>query len=179
MTIETVKIAVSLDDGSLSILQFVTLGRGSRLPEGAAWVNQVAGWWKRDATDELVFGEICRAFPAKTDQGAALPKVTGYKFVTDADIPTDRTYRDAWVHDGKTIIHDMSKARDIHRNMLRHARAPKLVELDAAFMKAAEHGNPVVMISAQKQDLRDVTKHPDIEAAQTVDELKQVTLGLL
>lgn len=101
---------------------------------------------------------------------------TGEHVVIDVeDLPADRTYRGAWKKEGKSrVVHDMAKARDIHRNMLREKRAPLLATLDMQYMRADEAGDAALKtsIASQKQALRDITTHPDIAAATTVDELK-------
>ena len=73
-----------------------------------------------------------------------------------------------------TISVDMNKARAIHRDRIRSARAPKLTALDVAFQRALEAGSDTSVIVAQKQALRDVTSDPAIEAAQTPEELKAI-----
>ncbi len=73
-----------------------------------------------------------------------------------------------------TISVDMNKARAIHRDRMRAARAPKLTALDVAFQRALETGSDTSIIVAQKQALRDVTSDPAIEAAQTPEELKAI-----
>lgn len=77
------------------------------------------------------------------------------------------------------ITIDMTKARNIHRDRMRAARAPKLAALDVAFQRALETGGDTVSIVAQKQALRNVTANPEIEAAQTPDDLKKVWPDLL
>lgn len=69
---------------------------------------------------------------------------------------------------------DMAKARDIWREKIRQGRTEKFAELDVAFMRAVERQDAAEQqrIAAEKQRLRDMTKDPAIEAAQTVDELK-------
>lgn len=181
MSPETVKVSIRLDDGSTAIMNFLTVGRGTRLPEGAEWADEKGGWWKRPATDALIFGEISRTFPGKSDAGDILPRATAYRIVQDEHLPPGRQYRDAWVDDGQTIAHDMPKAREIHRNLLRHAREAQLNALDVQYMRADEAGDAAKKseIAKAKQTLRDATKHPDIEAAKTVEALEQVKLGLL
>lgn len=96
--------------------------------------------------------------------------------VEEREVPSDRTFRDAWKHDGGIVV-DMPKAREIHKNRLRALRAPLLQALDVDFMRATERGTPTAGIVAAKQVLRDVTKDPRIEAAKTPEDLKLVTLG--
>jgi hypothetical protein len=68
---------------------------------------------------------------------------------------------------------NMPKAREIHREKIRAARAPKLAELDLAFQRELEKPRPdTTTIAAQKQRLRDLTAEPGIEAATTPAALK-------
>ncbi len=93
-----------------------------------------------------------------------------------AAIPTDRTYRDAWMKSGEGIGHDLAKAKEIHRNRLRKARAPMLAALDVEISKALGKGNAekIALHETERQRLRDVTADPRIEAANSIDELKAV-----
>lgn len=181
---ECALFAVTLDDGSVAILSYITSGRGSILPDGAAWLDQAKGLWERPVRDDLVFGEVLRAFPGyqiTSKPGEyVVAKPVSWRRVQPSEIPADRTYRDALV-DAGSLAHDMPKAREIHRRMLRHARAPLLAALDVEAMRADEGRNTTrkAEVAAEKQRLRDVTAAPEIEAAKTIDELKAVTLGLL
>jgi hypothetical protein len=79
---------------------------------------------------------------------------------------------------GGNIEVDITKAREIKRNMIRAARTKALLALDVKYMQALERGDTVEMkaLTTQKQALRDVPAHPDIEAAQTPDELMILNL---
>ena len=95
--------------------------------------------------------------------------------VDDAALPVDRSFRDAWTHQGGgVIVHDMERARAIHKNRLRAARVPLLAALDVQYIKADEAGDIAAKqsVAARKQALRDVTADPRIAAAATIDELK-------
>lgn len=98
---------------------------------------------------------------------------TDVKLMDDAAIPKDRTFRDAWKPD---LTVDMGKARDLWRNRMREARAPRLAALDVDYLRADETQRITdkKAIIVLKQALRDVTDHPGIEAAKTPDELKRV-----
>ncbi len=109
-----------------------------------------------------------------------VPAGTPYKIVDDSVVPSDQTYRNAWVADlvNDAVDHDMPKAREIHKDHMRRVRTPLLADLDTQYMRADElgpAGNATkATIAAQKRALRDVTADPGIAAAQTVAELKQV-----
>lgn len=88
--------------------------------------------------------------------------------------PAERTFRDAWtvtdVNSGVIGV-DMGKARGIYRDKLRAARAEAFGALDAKFMKALETGADTAAIVARKEELRNCTADPRIEAATTPQEL--------
>lgn len=71
---------------------------------------------------------------------------------------------------------DMTKAREIKREMIRAERAPMLAALDVEFMRAVELGDTAAQqsIATEKQRLRDATRAPAIDSAQTPDELKDL-----
>jgi len=89
---------------------------------------------------------------------------------------TDRVFREAWaVNEGEKAVYiDMPLARDIWRDKIRKARKPELEKLDVEFILKLERGESTDEISQRKQELRDAPAHPDIEAAQTPEELKLV-----
>lgn len=101
------------------------------------------------------------------------PGYVRHREIDPASVPADRTFRDAW---DASLCVNMEKAREIHRNRMREARAPKLQVLDVAYVRALEGGDAAgaQTIAAQKQTLRDVTVDPSIEAASTPEELKAV-----
>jgi len=72
------------------------------------------------------------------------------------------------------IVINMDKAKDIWRDKMRDARKPLLQQLDVEFQRALEQNVDTSAIVAKKQELRDITSHPDIEAAQTPEDLKKV-----
>tara|TARA_R100001460_G_scaffold75227_2_gene116362 strand:+ start:1414 stop:1671 length:258 start_codon:yes stop_codon:yes gene_type:complete len=67
---------------------------------------------------------------------------------------------------------NMAKAREIHKNKIRAARASKLQELDIEFQKALETSSDTATIVSKKQALRDAPADSGIEAAKTDAELK-------
>ena len=67
---------------------------------------------------------------------------------------------------------DMAKAREIHKDKIRAARAEKFKELDIEFQKALETGASTTDIVAKKQALRDAPADSGIAAASDTDALK-------
>ena len=103
-------IAITMDDGSLSIMGFVTRGRGD-LPVGAQPLFDL--WWTRQPTDANLADEFSRAFPLTDRKGNPLPQPVRWRLVQPSEIPADRTYRDALVDDGTKLKHDPDKVRAI------------------------------------------------------------------
>lgn len=99
-----------------------------------------------------------------------IPEGADYSVIDDADLPTERAFRDAWVKVGDAIDHDFDKAKAITKDRLRAERAPLLDKLDVDYMKAIEVSADTTAIVAEKQRLRDVTNLVDL--ATTLDELR-------
>lgn len=171
MEIEQAFIALPMSDGTTSIMGFITQGRGDRLPVGAEWISE--GWWRREATTANINDELGRTFGPLAD-----PKPLSFHIVERADIPVDRTYRNALRHDGSAFSHDMEHARRLHLDIVRQERNAQFPALDVAWMKAMGQGDTkaAAEVEAQRQALRDLPKTlgTAIEAARTTDELKLV-----
>ena len=104
----------------------------------------------------------------------ATPAGAEFIDVPASGVPSDRTFREAWIYDGAIKVH-MGKAKEIHKNRWREARKPLLENLDAEFMRALESDDKAKMaeIKAKKQALRDITK-TDLSAVATPEALKQI-----
>jgi len=180
MNPEQIKLAITLDDGSLKIMSFLTKGRGASLPEFAEW-TEVDGWWKRDPSDLAILDELARTFPPQDLDGTPRPQPIGFRRISDSELPADRTYREAWKDSGETIVHDMPRARVIHLSRVRVARAAKLDQLDRDWMRATGRGDKAGVLEAEdrRQLLRDLPASLDVESAQTVEDLKQRWPALL
>ena len=149
-------IAIARSDGGVSVMQLVTCEYGT---DGKPR-------WTRDATDEAIAAEIARS----------RQPVVSWRRITRDDVPGDRHFRSAWVLSAGKVGIDMAKARDIHRERMRAARAPKLAALDVEYQRADETGDTGAKadIAKRKQALRDVTADPAIDAAQTPEGLRAV-----
>lgn len=162
---DVVTVAVTRADGGLTVLRIVTTEYS---PSGEVR-------WTEAPTPGYINSVI-----AKHEWGGPLApvswRIVPNDFVDDA---TDRSYRNAWKDGGQARpIHDMPKARTIHRIKLRKQRGPLLHELDNQYLRAHERGETLEMqrIAQEKERLRNITADPRIEAAQTIEELKQVTI---
>lgn len=100
-----------------------------------------------------------------------VPDDIDYQIVDETDIPSDRTFRNAWKEgQGKPEV-DMPKAREIHMGRIRIDRDKKLTELDKR-----NYGSE---FDAERQTLRDIPQSFDLEIATTPDELKALWPGEL
>ena len=102
-----------------------------------------------------------------------VPTGKPYQIVDVADVPTDRTFRDAWVMDKNAITVDVEKAKGIAHKMRRDKRAAEFAPLDVEVTipgraKAAEEKRQVIRAKDDKLQA-------DIEAAKDVGALKRLT----
>ncbi len=90
-----------------------------------------------------------------------VPEGVEYKIVESVDIDND--YFNAYEFDAETGAKvNIEKAKAIHLDKFRAARAPKLAKLDVEYMKAVEANDDAkkAAVAADKQALRDVTLTP-------------------
>ena len=94
--------------------------------------------------------------------------------VDEAEIPTDRTYRNALRHSETGFAFDLNVAKTLHVTMIREARVDRLNVLDKEWMKATGQKDQVAVdaVEAQRQVLRDLPTTMGLEKATTIDELK-------
>jgi len=127
-------------------------------------------------TDEQIFREVERMY--RDPRASAI----GFRRIDDTDLPTDRTYRDAWADTGAgPLTHDMPRARGLHLARVRLARAKRFAELDSEWMRAAGQGKKAdeAAVEARRQALRDLPATLGVEAATTVEDLKACWSPLL
>lgn len=111
--IDYVKIAIQPENNSLSIMTFLTK---VRLYNGIeTYVDEV------EPTTENIEAEIRKAFG-----NTAL----SWQIVDEADIPTDRKYRAAWVLQGNSVVVDMTKAAELEMRTIREKRNELLAASD-------------------------------------------------
>jgi hypothetical protein len=103
-----------------------------------------------------------------------------WKIVNTDNLPTDRTYRNAWECDfnegQKPIKHNMDKAKAIHVDRIRASRQPKLESLDIELMKAIGKNDSakIAEIETARQKLRDLPETIDLSTATTIEGLKNI-----
>ena len=106
-----------------------------------------------------------------------VPDGVSYSIVEDSIIPTDESFRDAWVGvgigtTGATITEDITKAKEIHIKQIRIARASKFTDLDIEYQRATETSADTSAIVAKKQALRDAPAASGITTAANANDLK-------
>ena len=99
-----------------------------------------------------------------------VPEGLEYKIVADDKIPTDRYFRNAWDIKSGKVVTDITKAKEIKKEILRQERKPLLELLDVEVMKNIKDSVKLDEIETKKQKLRDITS--DIDKIKNVDELK-------
>ena len=96
-----------------------------------------------------------------------------YEIVADDVIPTDRTFRNAWVKSGATIAVDVSKAKEIAHTKRRQKRAEEFAPHDEVISKQIP-GADATAAETARAAIR--TKYANmqtaIDAASTIAEIK-------
>lgn len=95
---------------------------------------------------------------------------------TNLPLPTKDEFRNAWAVAKGAVTVDLTRAAETRREQLRRERAPMLAALDVEYQRADENGDAAAKrdVAARKQALRDITKHPALAKAKTLDDLRAV-----
>ena len=93
---------------------------------------------------------------------------------TDATVPSDRLFRDAWTLCGSTITEDLPASKLIFKDKVREARTPLLAAEDVIYMKALEDADTDAQAAsaAKKKKLRDAPAASAITNASSISALK-------
>lgn len=97
------------------------------------------------------------------------PDAIDIKVIATADMPTDRTYRNAWKQGVSGVEVDMPKARIIHTEKLLEAQVVKLKEIDREELAGANVTAERVTVRGFQAGLK-----TQIDAATTPEDLKAV-----
>lgn len=166
-------------DGSVAHVAFQTTMRYPTQPSSGGWVADGQGSWRRDPTDANILHDLKRLeeYWRQTD-GLT---ISSWRRLTQQEhemFERDRNYRDALELTNSELKHNMPKARELHRALLRHVAGDKLMTLDRQWVDASASGDVLVAreIQRQRKALRDASDDPRIEAAQMLDELKRVVI---
>jgi len=167
----SVLIAMTMPDDSVQIMNFAVVARGDVLPSGAQWLKE-PGWWLRDPLPATIEEEISKVFPTGE-------RPVRWRRIEEAEIvEKDRVFRGAWRDTGSSVEPDLIVARVLKADMIRKERKAALAELDGEWMRAMGQGKTVEAdaVEVERQKWRDATADPRIEAAKSVEELKQIAV---
>lgn len=176
---DVVTVAVSRVDGGMTLLRVIIREYQPDLNDPTKRVISR----EYDPTPAYVDSLIARYVADGHWVGGYAP--TSWRFVPNdyVEEADDRTFRNAWkdTPGRNKPDHDMPKARELQRTRLRHLRAPLLDALDYDYLRADEANDQATKrtIAVRKQKLRDITAHPEIDAAATTDALKLAGMSVL
>ena len=107
-----------------------------------------------------------------------VPAGTPYEIVEDDAIPSDRTFRNAWIMGDCCIDHDLDKCKEIGHDKRRAARAEEFAPHDEVIAKQIP-GVSAAEAEAARQEIRDkyTSIQAEIDAAASPDEIK-TALGI-
>jgi len=99
-----------------------------------------------------------------------VPAGSDYEIVDVSEIPSDRTFRGAWVKNGKSIGHDLAKTKNISHDKRRVARSAEFAPLDVEATIPAKASQA----EAARQAIRDkyALMQTQMDSATTIEELK-------
>jgi hypothetical protein len=172
-----VYLVLERSDGSVVHLAVQTRFRAPSRPTGPGWTQDSAGYWNREITAESLAHEVRREERRWIAlDGLTLVSWRSLSIDEHEQFNQHRHHRDAMELVGGVVQHNMPKARELHRHLLRHQRAEKLLILDGAYNGAVAKGDTAKAdeIEAKRQALRDLTSDPRIEAAKDISELVQI-----
>ena len=141
-----------------------------------AMTNQRIIYTNTDGTVAVIVptGEL----PIEEVAAKDVPAGLAYEIVTADEVPSDRTFRGAWVMGDCCIDHDLDKCKAIGHDKRRAARAEEFAPLDEVIAKQIP-GVDAVKAEASRQVIRD--KYSDIQdaidEAETPDEIKAALGG--
>jgi len=102
-----------------------------------------------------------------------VPKGVAYEIVEDDAIPSDRTFRNAWVMGDCCIEHDLDKCKALGHDMRRAKRAEEFAPHDEVIMKQIP-GVDAEAAETARQEIRDryAAMQKAIDKAVTPDQIK-------
>lgn len=147
----------------MKLITYVDSGSGNLSVIYPAYQDQLRS---SDETDEELLARVI---------AKSVPDGVSHQVIDDADILSDRTFRDAWEPDasGKPLV-NMPKARVIHMGRIRLVRNKELLGLDWQLSRAQETNNTAeeARIKTLKQTLRDIPATFDLSDHITATALK-------
>lgn len=104
--------------------------------------------------------------------------LTDYEIVDDDAIPTDRTFRDAWRKDGRSVVENLDAAKEIAHGRRRAKRDEEFKPHDDLIAKQIP-GADTDAAEAARATIRTkyATMQNDIDAASSTADLKAILEG--
>jgi hypothetical protein len=125
-------------------------------------------------------GGVAVIIPTKSVELALkdVPEGVAYEIVDASEVPTDRTFRGAWIMGDCCIDHDLDKCRAIGHAIRRTKRAEEFAPLDEVIAKQIP-GNDAAAAETARQVVRDkyAEVQDAIDDAETPDEIKAALDG--
>ena len=108
-----------------------------------------------------------------------VPEGVTYEIVKDDAIPSDRTFRNAWVMGDCCVEHDLDKCKAIGHERRRAARAEEFKPHDEVIMKQIP-GNDAAIAESARQEIRNkyAEMQDAIDAAKSPEEIKTALGGV-
>ena len=102
-----------------------------------------------------------------------VPAGAKYEIVSEADIPSDRFFRNAWVIGDCCVDHDLDKCKALGHDLRRQQRAEEFKPYDEVIAKQIP-GNDSVQAEEARQSIREkyALIQDVIDGASTPDEIK-------
>ena len=93
---------------------------------------------------------------------------------SDATVPSNRLFRNAWSLSGTVITEDLTASKVIFKDKIREVRKPLLAAEDVIYMKALETGDTDAQAASvtKKNALRDAPANSAIANAANIGALK-------
>jgi hypothetical protein len=125
-------------------------------------------------------GGVAVIIPAESVERALkdVPDGVPYEIVDEDNIPTDRTFRGAWVLGDCCIDHDLDKCKEIGHTIRRTKRAEEFAPYDEVIAKQIP-GKDSIQAEAKRQEIRvkyDAIQEA-IDDASTPEDIKSALEG--
>tara|TARA_Y100000385_G_C13019171_1_gene605336 strand:+ start:420 stop:839 length:420 start_codon:yes stop_codon:yes gene_type:complete len=104
--------------------------------------------------------------------------LTDYEIIADDAVPTDRTFRNAWVKTGATVVEDLAKSKEVGHELRRAARSDEFKPHDDLIAKQIP-GADTDAAEASRVTIRAkyATMQVSIEDAATTADIKTALEG--
>jgi hypothetical protein len=97
-------------------------------------------------------------------------------FIIDKSKVPDLSYRKSYSINNSEFETDITKAKDIHKEMIRHERSYMWKELDQEYLFKLSTDKDLTEVKAKQKKMRDITDDVSIGNAETIDDLKKITM---